>query len=379
MKWPQKASKEQGGTQPDAQRAERRLAVGSAGSATGAQTAAVLATPVRSVVPAAPVVPLARIRASLNQQAGSLILYLVVMQLIGPAVAVAFQIILQSMRRQVISIDTALSQLNGPAAGLMNLTCVATAFVFWVLTHKAQIADTSTEGIFHRREHQMTLWVFLGAVALLFTGQAISSIYDMGFTWVLDRLQFKATTTSELIDAASGTVAMFVYASFFGPIVEEIIFRGVIMNALKRYGKVFAIVTSAAMFGFFHADLSQGLFAFCVGLVLGYVACEYSIFWSMLLHIVNNLVISNVLGFILDKLPTQAQDWANLAMIVVGILLGLLVVYLGRVRIRAFIESNRAYKGIYGSWAGLWFIVYLVLQVAITALEFAPVGAQMGL
>ncbi|BDR54147.1 hypothetical protein KIMH_02580 [Bombiscardovia apis] len=321
-----------------------------------------------------PHAPLKQIRTTLNLQSGSLILYLVVMQLIGPAVAVAFVMILQSMRHQLVSADTALRQIDGPFAGLMNLTCVATAFVFWILTHKRQLADTSTTGIFHRAEHKMTPLVFWGAVALLFTGQSISTIYDTGFTWVTQQLHLTASTTTEAIEAASGTLAMFVYASFFGPIVEEIIFRGVIMNALKRYGKVFAIVTSAAMFGFFHSDLSQGLFAFCVGLVLGYVACEYSIFWSIVLHVFNNLIISNGLTFLLGSLSQQAQNWVNLILLLAGIVLGVLVLYLGRTSIANFIENNRSYKGIYASWGGLWFVIYLLMQVGITAMEFSPAG-----
>ncbi|WP_161522247.1 CPBP family intramembrane glutamic endopeptidase [Bifidobacterium xylocopae] len=319
--------------------------------------------------------PVKQVRIALNEQSGALILYLVVMQLIGPAVAIAFIVMMESARHQPVSVDTALAQMDTRFAGVLNLVCVVSAFVFWILTHKRQIADPGSTGVFHRREHRMTPLVFLGAVALLLTGQAVSSVYDLGFNWVVEHLQLKVSTSSEAIQAASGSAVMFFYVSFFGPVVEEIVFRGVIMNALKRYGKVFAIITSAAMFGFFHSDLSQGLFAFLVGLVLGYVACEYSIFWSMLLHIVNNLLISNLGSLVISRLPSQAQDQANLGLLVFGALLGVLVLYLARERIRGFILANRAFKGIYASWAGLWFLVYLVLQVLLTTQEFTPLPA----
>ncbi|AKV55956.1 CAAX amino terminal protease family protein [Bifidobacterium actinocoloniiforme DSM 22766] len=312
----------------------------------------------------------ARIR--LNDQSGALIIYLVVMQLIGPAVAAALIVILQSMRKQMVSVDTVVSQIDGKYAGVMNLVCAATAFVFWIATHKRQIADPGPDGVFHRRLRRMTPWVLLGCMALLLTGQSLSTIYDQGFNWVIHRLSLRATTSSEMIEAASGSTAMFLYVSFFGPVVEEVVFRGVIMNSLKPYGKVFAIITSSTMFAFFHSDISQGLFAFCIGLVLGYVACEYSIFWSILLHIANNLLISNLGSMAVSSLPGPAKDWVDPVLLVGGLLLGALVLYLARGRVRGFILANRASKGIYASWGGLWFIVYLILQILVTAMEFAP-------
>lgn len=320
--------------------------------------------------------PIKQIRSSLNEQAGMLILYMVVMQLIGPAITVILTSMLQVVHHQSVSIGSSISNISSSSSvGFTNVICVASAFVFWILTHKSQIADTSSDGVFHRSERRMSPLVFTGAVCLLFTGQSLSTIYDIGFSWVVQQLNLEVVSTSERIQAASGTVAMLVYASVFGPIVEEIIFRGVIMKGLQRYGKVFAIVTSSAMFGFFHSDLSQGLFAFSVGLVLGYIASEYSIFWSMLLHIVNNMVISNIGSVIFSALPEEAQFWTNLGFLVLGIVLGVLVLYLARVRIMNFITANRAYKGVYASWASFWFVVFIIIQLLVTAMEFSPVSS----
>ena len=63
-------------------------------------------------------------------------------------------------------------------------------------------------------------------------------------------------TTSDSLEDASGTLAMILYAGFLGPIVEEVIFRGVVLRGFAKYGKVFAIVTSALPFSAFSTATS---------------------------------------------------------------------------------------------------------------------------
>lgn len=89
-----------------------------------------------------------------------------------------------------------------------------------------------------------------------------------------------ASPTSDSIAESSVTVSMWLYVGLVAPICEEVLFRGVLMKELKPLGKNFAIVTSAMVFGLFHDDVVQGTFAFLFGLILGFVAMEYSLVWS---------------------------------------------------------------------------------------------------
>ena len=99
-----------------------------------------------------------------------------------------------------------------------------------------------------------------------------------------------ASPTSDSIAESSVTVSMWLYVGLVAPICEEVLFRGVLMKELKPLGKNFAIVTSAMVFGLFHDDVVQGTFAFLFGLILGFVAMEYSLVWSIALHIFNNAI-----------------------------------------------------------------------------------------
>ena len=72
-------------------------------------------------------------------------------------------------------------------------------------------------------------------------------------------------------------------------IFEELVFRKGIIDLCEPYGKRFAILFSAILFGFIHMNLSQCLFAFSLGLLFG---CIYvytrDIKVSMLIHFINN-------------------------------------------------------------------------------------------
>lgn len=87
------------------------------------------------------------------------------------------------------------------------------------------------------------------------------------------------------------TFAMLVYSVFLAPVGEELIFRGVTMRIARRHFSFwFANLLQAFLFGLYHMNMIQGCYAFCLGLILGYV-CERggSIYYSMFLHFLFNI------------------------------------------------------------------------------------------
>lgn len=86
------------------------------------------------------------------------------------------------------------------------------------------------------------------------------------------------------------TVGLFIYSVLLAPFSEELIFRGVTMRQLRKCLPFWAAnVMQAILFGAFHMNMIQGIYAFCLGLILGYV-CEKggSIYYSILLHLLFN-------------------------------------------------------------------------------------------
>ena len=212
---------------------------------------------------------------------------------------------------------------------------------------------------------KMTPVVFLLAIMLILGASDVYSfILEPALHWLSGLFDFQPSTAMDSIDASMGTLAMVLYAGFFGPIMEELLFRGLVMPALAKYGKVFSIVTSAVLFGFFHTDLLQGTYAILVGLVLGYIAAEYGLVWSIALHITNNFVFSDLFSRLLTVMPENAQNIVGFGLyILVG--LGSLLYLVLRFRdIRGYMKANCSPQGtVAACWSSPWFLVFLGLSL----------------
>ena len=96
----------------------------------------------------------------------------------------------------------------------------------------------------------------------------------------------------------------FLFAVILGPIVEELMFRRLVLSRLLPYGQKVAIVGSALLFALFHGNLAQILYAFAVGLILGYLYIGTGrLRYPILMHITLNF-----LGSIVPLLLLRAVD-----------------------------------------------------------------------
>ncbi|MGL5634499.1 MAG: lysostaphin resistance A-like protein [Sarcina sp.] len=78
---------------------------------------------------------------------------------------------------------------------------------------------------------------------------------------------------------------------FIAPIVEEFVFREVLFNYLRRNCSiVLAIVIQALAFAIYHGNISQGIYAFVLGIFLA------------IIYIYTNSLIGSITGHILANL-----------------------------------------------------------------------------
>lgn len=77
------------------------------------------------------------------------------------------------------------------------------------------------------------------------------------------------------------------------PLAEEVVFRGVIYNRLRRfYGPLVGIVASGIFFGAFHGNLVQGVYGACLGMLMAYLYERSGSFGiPILFHAVANLAV----------------------------------------------------------------------------------------
>lgn len=92
--------------------------------------------------------------------------------------------------------------------------------------------------------------------------------------------------------AQGGPLSMFILlitGAILTPLSEEFVFRGVIANALNRYGPWAGIVGSAAIFGVVHGFTVILLDAFMVGVLVAYLFRKTGSIWpGVVVHIVYN-------------------------------------------------------------------------------------------
>lgn len=153
----------------------------------------------------------------------------------------------------------------------------------------------------------MKVSTFLLLTATCIGAQVVAIVYAPLLEMLLNLFGFSAMESIQSATAGADTFSMFLYSSLAAPIVEELLCRGFVQRSLAPYGKRFAIVASAFLFGLLHGNIYQSPYAFCVGLLLGYTAMEYSIAWSMLLHMINNLLLGDTLSRLMEMFQISAQ------------------------------------------------------------------------
>ena len=203
-----------------------------------------------------------------------------------------------------------------------------------------------------------------GCICLMMLAQILFSAIAAGAEAAANQLGYSFMSSIEAATGTSKRLSMFLYAGIFGPVIEEIIYRGFLMKSLQKYGKTFAILVSAAVFGLMHGNPLQSIFAFMVGLVFGYAAMEYSIYFSILLHVLNNLLFGDVLTKLIERLPVGGQNLVYI--IVVGGLAaaGCVVAFRHRKEIVSYFKRNNTQRKYYVyAFTAVWMLLFIFMEV----------------
>ena len=122
--------------------------------------------------------------------------------------------------------------------------------------------------------------------------------------------------------------AMIAIVGIFGPIAEELVFRGMVFRTLRK-GFPFAVAAllSGVCFGIYHMNWVQGVYASCLGVVLAFVyERTQSILGAILFH-----MFFNCSSYLLEQLGNVLSDG----------MLGLLYLIAMAVSVVAFIPLLR--------------------------------------
>lgn len=115
------------------------------------------------------------------------------------------------------------------------------------------------------------------------------------------------------------------------PIGEELLFRGVTLRLAKNAGVNFwvANVIQALCFGIAHLNVVQGIYAFAMGLIIGYIYEKYnSLYVPILLHALINL-LGTVVSTVLNLMLPENLDEPGIGACAAGLVVFLIVLAAG--------------------------------------------------
>ena len=137
----------------------------------------------------------------------------------------------------------------------------------------------------------MFLYLMVGE-ALMFVGNLIGTMLNR-FVGL-----FSGQTPENSIESMINEIPMyviFIFVVVLAPIVEELIFRKLMIDRLSIYGDRMAILFTAVAFGLIHANLYQFFYATMLGILLGFVyAKTRDVKYTIILHMIINFLGSIV-------------------------------------------------------------------------------------
>ncbi len=162
----------------------------------------------------------------------------------------------------------------------------------------------------------------------------------------------------------------FLLAVVIAPIIEEIIFRGVLINKLRCYGDRVCILVSAFMFALYHGNISQLLYAFVLGAIFSYIVLRCgTIKYSILLHMCINFCGGILFPTIIDTNSELLILIAVLA-IFLSLIIGIILFLKNKKNIRLYDGEIDINKGIiFKNFGMIAYIILALIMIIIVVLS----------
>ncbi len=142
---------------------------------------------------------------------------------------------------------------------------------------------------FFQKPKTSSMFTFRWCVISLGSTYIISILFDMIFS-VLQELGMNVNDLSSELPTEPLELALYgLFTVICAPLFEEIMFRGIMLTHLQKYGCIFASVVSGVFFGLIHQNHAQMFYACALGIIFAIMDIRAgSILPSIIAHVTVN-------------------------------------------------------------------------------------------
>lgn len=238
------------------------------------------------------------------------------------------------------------------------------------------------KGTLLKSNNKMTGTGFFVMFGAFFLAQLVSMLPSL--------LVVKLTVSEESVENLTlfgagndNPITNFLFMGLCCPICEEIVFRGCIGNNYKKYGIWFGMIMSTLLFSMYHANVYQLISTFLPGIVLFYVAMNYSLKWSILFHFINNTLSSSVIPLIQKLLNNSPViEYAEYGAKILLVIIALVLMKKDNAvpKVKAFLNAPENESGVFrASLLNIWFILIAALFVLISVMSLMMLSGKINI
>lgn len=167
-------------------------------------------------------------------------------------------------------------------------------------------------------------------VFFFWSAQNLIDEVNVAFNKVLPPPSWFWELFNKVFESDYGIYGAILKVVIIAPVVEELIFRGVIMHGLMRnYSKFTAVFVSALLFALFHLNPWQFPATFVLGLVLGILMVRTrNIFLCILSHAINNGLVLVGMIFADEIQKTSFAQSSKSSQLIISALIALSALFL---------------------------------------------------
>jgi len=249
--------------------------------------------------------------------------------LLAPLIVSFALIVLYSILGALTGMTTAQILAIVPIAYITSVVCEASFLVVFYFYNKIHKINWVTASGIKNKTH------YLNYAFAIILGLSLPVFFSSLIGWwekFLTLINYQMTDTLGIPLTNIWYLLMAIIVIGIVPAVcEEFLFRGLILNALRKMGKWPAVLLSALFFSLMHTSMEQLPYTFILGVVIGYVVFETRNIWlGIIIHACNNSFVVIML-YLQQQMGTTVTDtsiWVDLGFTVIYTVVGVGVVML---------------------------------------------------